>query len=165
MRDLRVLTEPFPHLVADDLFDRDLLSTVLAEMPLPDAEGWRSYQNGQEHKLEGPAGLWGPRTRDYFLGLEALAPDLGEAFGIPDLTLETAGGGYHLIPPGGYLAIHTDFSRSATSGLYRRLNLLTYLNPEWQDPGGCLELWNDAGRAVQVVPEMGRTACFATSSL
>jgi hypothetical protein len=156
------LADPFPHAVGE-LFDRDLLARVVDEFPSAEAHGWRRYGNEKEVKLEGPPALWGPATRDYFDQLAAKAGWLSELTGIPELQMETIGGGYHLIPPGGYLDVHTDFNRSPDSGLFRRLNVLTYLNYGWDDDGGHLELWDDDGIALDIPPEFGTTAIFETS--
>jgi hypothetical protein len=164
MQDLLVTSDPFPHLVVDGYWDADQLREVIAEMPDPDEPGWRRYDNSTERKLEGPPMLWGPATGRLFNSFEAFAPLLGAAFGIPNLHMETVGGGYHLIEPGGYLAIHADFNRSPNTNRYRRLNLLVYLNDDWQDPGGRLELW-DANRCVEsIAPEFNRMVVFETSS-
>lgn len=162
----RVTPEPFPHVVADGWWDTGLLREVAAEFPNPSAPGWRRYDSSAERKLEGPPGLWGRATRELFelIGSPDMAICLAEMFGTPGLQMETVGGGYHLIPPGGYLGIHTDFSRSPRTGRHRRLNLMVYLNEDWQDPGGHLELWDADGPAVDVVPELSRTVVFETSS-
>ena len=160
---LTVQATPFPHLVVDGWWDDDLLYGVLGEFPDVDGPGWRRYDSGHERKLEGPPGLWGPRTRQLFNLMRDRGPALGEAFGVPDLVMETVGGGYHCIQPGGFLQVHTDFNRSPRSGLHRRLNLLVYLNEGWDDPGGRLQLWDDTGPAVEIAPEFNRTVVFATS--
>jgi 2OG-Fe(II) oxygenase superfamily len=160
---LTVRPLPFPHLAADGLWDADLLRRVAAEFPDPAVPGWRRYENSTERKLEGPPGLWGPATRELFARIEARTGTLGEAFGISGLQMETVGGGYHLIPPGGYLAVHADFNRSPHTGRYRRLNHLIYLNDGWDEAGGALELWDGSGPAVTVAPELNRTVVFETS--
>lgn len=155
--------DPFPHWVVDGWWDKDLLADVVEEFPDPADAGWRRYSNGNERKLEGPPAMWGPRTRALFDTIAAWAPTLEVEFEIPGLHMETVGGGYHCIEPGGFLAVHTDFTRSAKTGRFRRLNLLIYLNEDWQDPGGHLELWNAGCCAVDVPPEFGRTVVFETS--
>lgn len=154
--------DPFPHVIIDGWIDLDLLRGVLDEFPDDDDPGWRRYNNAREGKLEGGPVLWGPLTHDYFDALRDRIDEIGEAFGIGSLTLETIGGGYHLIPPGGRLEVHTDFNRSPKSGLFRRLNVLTYLNDGWDDPGGLLLLRGAEGD-VEVAPEFGRTVIFETS--
>ena len=162
---LQVEQHPFPHLVADGLFPDDLLTDVVSEFPAPHAAGWQRFANATERKLG-----WGgdptalPSTRELLARMESQAPGLAKAFDTPPLTMETLGGSYHLIEPGGYLAMHADFSRSPRTGLYRWLNMLVYLNASWgPENGGELQLWDDDGPAVQVVPEFNRTVVFRTS--
>lgn len=159
-----VTPEPFPHLVTDHLFPDALLREVAREFPNPADERWRRYGNAKELKYEGPPEMWGDSTRLYFELASELAEDIGRAFGIPDLTMETIGGGYHLIPPGGRLAVHTDFNRSPDTRRYRRINFLTYLNPQWLDAGGWLQLGVGESRKL-VCPEFGRSVLFEASDV
>lgn len=154
--------DPFPHAVVDWWFGRELLEPIVDEFPPLGDPRWGRFRNGNEYKLEGNHTMWGPAAADYFIELDGRTAELEERSGIPNLTMETVGGGYHLIPPGGRLAMHVDFNRSPDTGLYRRLNVLTYLNVDWTDPGGVLQLGEHA--EVSVVPEMGRTVIFATSA-
>jgi hypothetical protein len=58
---------------------------------------------------------------------------------IPDPYLK--GGGLHMSGPGGVLAPHTDFHLHEPLALYRRINVLVYLNGDWEESyGGCLQL-------------------------
>ncbi len=53
------------------------------------------------------------------------------------------GGGLHQIEKGGFLKVHVDFNKHKKMHLDRRLNLLIYLNKDWQEEyGGHFELWN-----------------------
>lgn len=164
MQDLPpVSRDPFPHVLADGWWDEQLLADVAAEFPEPDDPGWRRYSNGNERKLEGPPAIWGPRTRGLFQVIEDRTAEMEQAFGIRGLHMETVGGGYHCIEPGGFLAVHTDFTRSSKTKRFRRLNLLIYLNEDWQDLGGHLELWDAGSCGVDVPPEFNRTVVFETS--
>jgi hypothetical protein len=154
--------DPFPHVVLEWWFDRKLLEQVADEFPPFTDRRWRPYRKAEEVKYEGGASMWGFGACEYFDLLECRTPELSEMFAIPNLSMELVGGGYHLIPPGGRLAMHADFNRSPDTGLYRRLNVLTYLNPDWDESGGVLKLGAD--QRVEVVPEMGRTVIFATSA-
>ena len=53
---------------------------------------------------------------------------------IPDPYL--IGGGLHELKENGYLNIHSDFNLHPTMKLDRRLNILIYLNKNWQDNYG-----------------------------
>jgi len=77
-----------------------------------------------------------------------------------------AGGGLHEIHRGGYLNVHTDFNFHPESKLHRRLNLLYYLNPSWEDEWeGKLELWPEdlSGPFASISPVINRMAIFETS--
>ena len=77
------------------------------------------------------------------------------------------GGGLHRIERGGFLEVHADFNRHPKLNIYRRINLLLYLNKNWdEDNGGSLELWNeDMSQCVhRVVPIFNRCVIFNTTS-
>lgn len=158
-----VVDRPFPHLVLDDHWDPALLGKVFDEFPLPGDARWIIYDNEHEGKYHGDTPAWGPRTRELLENFRELTPDLESWFGIPGLVPETVGGGMHLIPPGGKLDVHTDFNRSPESGLYRRLNLMCYLNRDWGDEGGWLELHGADDQVVRYAPEYNRTVVFESS--
>ena len=54
------------------------------------------------------------------------------------------GGGLHQSTRGGFLNVHTDFStHHYHKNWRRRVNLILYLNPEWEEQwGGAIELWD-----------------------
>jgi len=90
-------------------------------------------------------------------GIENLQPD-------PELR----GGGIHAIGRGGYLKLHTDFNWHRGLSMYRRLNLLVYLNENWQDAwNGNIELWSaDAReRIFSLSPRIGHALLFETNDI
>lgn len=82
---------------------------------------------------------------------------------IPDPYL--IGGGYHEIKHGGKLGIHVDFDKHGLWGADRVLNVLIYLNRNWQDAwGGHLKLYDESlNEVVKILPELGTMAIFSTS--
>lgn len=158
-----VVERPFRHVVLDGHWDASLLADVFDEFPPAIDSRWIRYDNEHEVKLHGDTPMWGPRTRELLEDFREFTPELSEMFGIPDLIMETVGGGLHLIPPGGHLDTHTDFNRSPNSQLYRRLNLMCYLNRDWHDPGGRLELHDPTGESAVYEPEFNRTVIFESS--
>ena len=75
------------------------------------------------------------------------------------------GGGIHSIGKGGFLKIHADPNWNTQLKLYRRLNVLVYLNENWQEKwGGHLELWtkNMERCETKIIPIFNKTAIFTT---
>lgn len=162
---------PFPHIVIDDLIDPALLAGLAGHFP--DRTGKRFFDRDQERfKYQ-----FGPEDIDH-AGLRTLLADLnGAAFlgflealtGIDGLIPDPwyLGGGLHETLPGGHLSIHADFNRHPRLKLRRRLNLLIYLNDDWQPGwGGDLELWDGDMRRceVRVAPLLGRAVVFNTDA-
>ncbi len=46
------------------------------------------------------------------------------------------GGGLHQIQAGGFLKLHTDFNKHSFLDLDRRLNVIIYLNEDWEESYG-----------------------------
>jgi len=165
--------KPFPHIYFDDFFPSDFLTKVCDEFPDAEAETWQKFNKAAEKKLAsvGDADL-GPYTRalinimnsGFFIefiekltGINGLLPD-------PHLT----GGGMHQIMRGGKLSLHIDFNKYERKNLERRLNILVYLNKDWDESyGGHLELWNkDVSNAeVKILPIFNRLALFSTNEV
>jgi Rps23 Pro-64 3,4-dihydroxylase Tpa1-like proline 4-hydroxylase len=161
---------PFPHIVIDDFLESELLRNVLKDFP--SSEGKQFFDREQERlkfqyqPAEVPSGL----VRNLFaeLNSRAFIGFLQELTGIegliPDPYFE--GGGLHETKRGGHLGVHADFNVHEKLKLERRLNLLVYLNEDWDETyGGQLELWNKdmSDCAVKVRPLFGRAVIFNTA--
>jgi Rps23 Pro-64 3,4-dihydroxylase Tpa1-like proline 4-hydroxylase len=162
--EIRVDPDPFPHLVADGLWEPDLLDQVIREFPHPQDPRWIRYAGTREVKLHGDQRAWGSATEELLRDFQSWTDELGGLFEIENLNMETVGGGMHLIPPGGHLDIHVDFNRSPDTRLYRRLNLMCYLNDGWTESGGYLELdGSPDGEIRTYAPLFNRTVVFESS--
>jgi hypothetical protein len=77
------------------------------------------------------------------------------------------GAGFHETSRDGLLGVHADFRINNELHVQRRLNLLIYLNPEWDDDWmGQLELWTRdmASCAAKVSPLLNRCVVFSTEA-
>jgi Rps23 Pro-64 3,4-dihydroxylase Tpa1-like proline 4-hydroxylase len=170
---------PFPHIILEDLFPKALLKSLLNAFPEEqDSEHWRKIH------VKHPAG-------DMQLGKLGLSMDsaiplplrrfiwqlydapflqfLQTLTGIPNLIPDPRlrGGGLHSVLPGGLLGVHADFTRHGMYGIDRRINLLLFLNEDWNDSfGGHLELWSrDVSRCEKKIrPQFGRCVIFNTDT-
>lgn len=159
---------PFPHIVNDHAIMLAVVKWINEEWP---REGWKSFRhkNSDKRASHNPE-FFGRTTRSVFDSLNGLdfLIKLRQMTGIEDLSADPSllGGGLHETLHGGFLNIHADFNIHPETKLYRRLNLLLYLNEDWREEwGGQLELWqrDKSGCALRLTPIAGRMVIFATS--
>lgn len=144
------LAVPFPQSQLDGVVAEEVLTEVLLEFPDVEAD-WRLVETpGKSHRkqITRSAEHLGPVTR-YLVGhlqSSAFLSFLEELTGIPRLIPDPhlTSGGLHQIAPGGFLGLHTDYFWEERLRLYRRINLILYLNRGWKEEyAGHLELWDD----------------------
>lgn len=160
--------KPFPHVVIDGFIDADTVRAINAEWP---EQRWNNYRHAHSLKRSCPyAECFGLRTRALIAALNqaAFVSSLGKLSGITGLSadISLAESGLDESFAGGFLGIHADFNIHPETRLYRRLNLLLYLNEDWQEEwGGHLELWDreKTGCQVKIAPVAGRCVVFATT--
>lgn len=161
---------PFPHVAIDDFLDPATLRAVARDFPDRsgkayfdrDQERLKYQYKPQESRNRAVRNLLAELNSEAFLGF------LAAMTGIEGLIADPyfIGGGLHEIMPGGHLSVHADFNIHNEMKVERRLNLLVYLNEDW-DPayGGELELW-DRGMGAKVrsvAPLLGRAVVFNTA--
>jgi hypothetical protein len=165
--------DPFRHVVIDEFFSPDYCAQLLAQFPAFERGNARSEDGalGNKSTIEkiralGPAfsALDDLVQSGEFLGL------VGHITGIADLLYDPwyFGGGTHENRDGQDLDAHVDFNRHPIEKWHRRLNLIVYLNHEWNDAwGGSLELHSDPrapdDRVTTITPLYNRAVIFETT--
>jgi Rps23 Pro-64 3,4-dihydroxylase Tpa1-like proline 4-hydroxylase len=157
------------HFVVDDLLPRDIAGNVYKAFPQNQAI-WHKYNSFRERKktfakLEAIDPLIADVT-DAFHKDEVLAAVVGVT-GIPALEAdpELYAGGISMMSKGDFLNPHIDNSHDAPRRRYRRLNLLYYISPGWQDDyGGNFELWDGKVRKPkQITSKYNRLVVMETN--
>lgn len=166
---------PFPHIVMDNFLPLPVAEKLHALFPAVDSPVFvnRSAKN-QPGKFGTVRGENITRTHPYIqhvlamMNSYAMIQFLVELTGIrrllPDPNFN--GGGLHQIVGGGKLDVHADFNYEAGIDMYRRINVLLYLNKGWQESyGGYLELWDKemTRRVHHIAPVFNRCVIFNTS--
>lgn len=165
--------DPFPNIYFDDFLDPDALRQVLAEFPeLGKNKNDIFYANPNEVKYASN-GIYrfGPKSRQLFsyCNSQPFLEFLQHLTGIKETLVPDPyfqGGGFHQIKPGGYLKLHVDFHKHKMMNLDRRINVLIYLNEDWEESyGGHFELWerDKSQCAVRISPLFNRMAIFSTT--
>jgi Rps23 Pro-64 3,4-dihydroxylase Tpa1-like proline 4-hydroxylase len=167
---------PFPHAVIDDFYPAEFAKQVASDLADPhiDPSHWHRFTNRREMKLATkPCSAYHGQTKAVAAALDAMNdPRMIEILSILSSIDDVrgddglTGGGIHRIEQGGLLKIHTDFNVHPSTKLFRRLNLMVYMNDNWRSSyGGHLELWNESmtEREQRVLPKLNRAVLFSTS--
>ena len=165
--------DPFRHVVIDDFLTADYCAQLLGEFP--------PFERGNARNEAGELGAkstvekireLGPAysALDDLIQTRAFLDLIGRITGIPGLLYDPwyFGGGTHENRAGQDLDAHVDFNRHPLERWHRRLNLIVYLNREWDDAwGGSLELHSDPraadDRITLITPLYNRAVIFETT--
>ena len=168
--------KPFPFFAIDDFLDATFAADVVAAYPTYEQarQMGREFSGVNERlKVDVSSSSRFPapvkQLSDAMASTEFLGA-LEQITGIKSLLADAnlLGGGMHLTGPSGLLDVHVDFNYDERRKLHRRLNILVYLNPGWQDSwGGAIELWDkDVKNCVQSFqPILNRCVVFETSEI
>ncbi len=168
------IATPFKHICIDDFLEPDLAEQLLQQFPQFDVQRAKNEmgQIGGKSTQENVRAL-GPAYQafDDFFSSPKFLSYLSKLTGIPNLLFdpEYFGGGTHENKHGQELDIHVDFNYHRSSNLHRRLNLIVYLNHDW-DPawGGNIGVHSDPrhpeqDRIVEFAPLFNRCVIFETN--
>ncbi|MEO7936683.1 MAG: 2OG-Fe(II) oxygenase [Dokdonella sp.] len=165
--------EPFRHVVIEDFFSAEYADRLLADFP--------SFERGNARNEAGELGNKSTvervrelspsyRDLDELIKSKDFLALIGKLTGIDNLLYDPFyfGGGTHENRDGQDLDPHVDFNRHPIEAWHRRLNLIVYLNPEWQDGwGGSLEIHTDPrednNRIELITPLFNRCVIFETT--
>jgi hypothetical protein len=170
--------EPFPHVVIDNFLPLDYANRTLDVFPDQHSPIWLDWKQRDTSHQPRKQGI-GHASRladvspylqnmlavfnsypflnflEVLTGIEKLLPDA-----------HYHGGGLHQILSGGKLAIHADANVLGPLDVYRRINVLLYLNKDWKpEYGGDLELWDETlqGCVKSIAPVFNRLVIFNTT--
>lgn len=141
--------KPFRHVCLDGFLEAPVAERLLAEFPPFDPQ----YARNEMGQVGGKAvhtdlANIGPAYREFYdyMRSPAFLGAMSRMLGIPDLLFDPHmyGGGTHENLGGQELDPHIDFNYDPVRRWHRRLNLLVYLNKEWDlGWGGGIELHSD----------------------
>lgn len=165
-------TKPFRYLVMDDFLPLEFAEEIFNAYPQPDPRTWDATTYIHQRKkftqtkdFPGPIAAFFELTAcEGFRNLISTITGVEKLIDDPDLV----GGGLHQITHGGFLDVHVDYNLHPYTKLYRRLNLLLYMNKNWKpEYKGYFELWDlEADRQLEhVAPIFNRAVLFETNEI
>ncbi len=168
--------KPFKYEVVEGFFEHAFAEQLYRDFPAFDPERARNEfgEIGRKAVHEGISTISDTYSQLYrVLGGADFLALMSRLTGIPDLLHDPNmfGGGTHENRHGQALDPHIDFNYDPPTKLHRRLNLLVYLNKEWQPEwGGQIELHSNPRRPAenQIVafePTFNRALIFETNEV
>lgn len=169
--------EPFDHWIVEGFFDELTANNLAQDFYDFEDERWLTRNHTEfEQKRLSTHWDWYPKSiyaAFFYLCSQEFIAELEELTGIKGLIADYGlhAGGMHIHGSnGGRLNLHQDAELHPKLGLIRRLNLIVYLNPNWQESwGGELELWssnpenNEPLEKVKLIsPLFNRAILFST---
>lgn len=165
---------PFPSICLDDFLETEVALRIAQSYPAYNeavrlGRTFSALNEKRKTQIAAPENFPAPvQELTQMLGSPAFVAQLEALTGISNLVWdpEFFGGGMHLTASSGWLDVHVDFNLLVEAGLHRRLNLLLYLNQEWEPAwGGAVELWNEdvsvCGQTFE--PVHNRCVIFSTT--
>lgn len=168
------VAQPFRHVVIPDFLQRSLCEGLLADFPRFEdrhALNEMGQVGGKAVRMDVREISDAYRELDRIIQTDEFLAHVSQITGIPDLLYDPdyIGGGTHENRDGQGLDAHVDFNYHPRTRWHRRLNLIVYLNPEWDSAwGGSLELhsdpWNDAdNQTISIAPLFNTCVIFETT--
>ncbi|MEO8741869.1 MAG: 2OG-Fe(II) oxygenase [Lysobacteraceae bacterium] len=166
--------QPFRHAAIDNFLERSLCERLLADFPGFEARhalNEMGQVGGKAVRMDVRDISDAYRQLDRYLQTPEFLDYVSAITGISDLLYDPdyIGGGTHENRQGQGLDPHVDFNFHPRTHWHRRLNLIVYLNPEWEEAwGGALQLHSDpwdpaTNRITSILPHFNKAVVFETT--
>jgi len=161
-------TKPYCVRVIDS-FLGNLAENLITENSAPLSNGVQ-YNNPLEVKTTNNSwNSFKAATYSFFTALSSddVASNLSTLTGLKNLVCDPGlhGGGVHQSTNGGKLNLHLDYSAHPATQLHRKLNLIYFCVPDWEESwGGALQFWSGFAspekEIIRVYPKKDRLVIF-----
>lgn len=160
---------PCRHLVLDDFLDQEIADQLYENFPPMESLNVKRKSLNENKAEDYHFERWHPafsKLRES-VNSDKFYQWMRQVTGIEGLvtTRDSLGSGVHQGADGSYVDVHVDVNMNPEAGLWRRVNLLIYLNKQWKDEyGGHLELWDKDMKEKHhhIAPNHNRAVIFYT---
>ena len=164
-------TNPFPYVIIPEFINTEYYNQIESKIPSEPNEKWWKYENPLEVKyaLDNLELMDGVISNIFYaLSHDNTIDKFKKIFNIPDLEYDPYchGAGLHMHPRYGRLNMHIDYEIHPISNKQRRLNVILYLNDEWNEEwNGDTQLWDEtvSNCVVKSYPKKNTAIIFVTT--
>ncbi|MFN3951369.1 MAG: 2OG-Fe(II) oxygenase [Thermaurantimonas sp.] len=156
--------QPCRHIEIKDFLNPDIADQLFEHFPPFETLNVKRKSINEDKAEDYHFERWHPvfsQVRDAVQS-EEFCKWISEVTGIEGLhsTQDSLGSGLHQGKNGSFVDVHVDVNMNPEKGLWRRINLLIYLNKYWKpEYGGDLELWDvQMKNCVKKIPPMHNVA-------
>lgn len=168
---------PFKHILIENFLNDDIYKRIHDDFAFDSnnlnetnklKNSWYKYENPLEVKYtNNHIDTYPESIKDLFneLSKDIIINKCREIFDINDLQYDPHfhGAGLHVMPRYGRLNIHLDYEKHPVLNKQRRLNLILYINDEWDETwNGATELW-DNECIIKSYPKKNSALLFVTN--
>jgi Rps23 Pro-64 3,4-dihydroxylase Tpa1-like proline 4-hydroxylase len=160
---------PYRHLVMDNFLSEEVATKMFEEFPTVETLNVKRKSLNEDKSEDYHFERWDKVFTDV---REVIKSDewckiMSEITGVEGLmtTTDSLGSGLHQGKNGSYVDVHIDVNMNPKANLWRRINLLIYLNKNWEPHyGGDLEVWDkDMTKCYdKISPAFNRAVIFYT---
>jgi hypothetical protein len=168
---LKIETIPFEHIIINNFIEHEYYNKIQDVLPKKPTDEWWKYENPIEVKYAlDNFELMDPMVQNIFYALShaIIIDKLKNMFNITTLEYDPHchGGGLHIHPQYGRLNLHLDYEKHPITDKQRRVNIILYLNDEWnKEWNGDTQLWSKdmTECIVKSYPKKNSAIIFVTS--
>lgn len=163
--------KPFRHCLIDNFLNDAAFELLHDSFPINPTKEWWKYSNPLEVKYayDNLKNI-DKNVKNIFsvLSSDTVCKKIGDLFNISNLEYDPYchGGGLHMHPKGGRLAMHLDYEKHPIlKNKQRRLNVILYANSDWKEEwNGDTQLWSSNMEKCEVrsFPYRNRALIFET---
>ncbi len=163
--------DPCKFVVIDDFLDAQAAEQLYTHFPSVDSLKVKRKSLNENKVEDYHFERWDPIFTEVrnTIRSEEFSQWMSTLTGIPHLVTpdNSLGSGLHQGGQGSYVDVHIDVNYDPASGLWRRINLLIYLNKQWKEEyGGHLEIWDPKMSRCEhkIAPNFNRAVIFLTDA-
>jgi Rps23 Pro-64 3,4-dihydroxylase Tpa1-like proline 4-hydroxylase len=168
---LTIETHPYDHIIINDFINEQHYEAIQSTFPKAPNDTWWRYNTPLEVKYTfDNLAEFSPAIKNVFYALshDIIINKLKKLFNIPNLQHDPYchGAGLHMHPKNGRLNMHLDYEVHPITNKQRRLNIIFYLNDDWdKEWNGDTQLWNSdmTECVVKSYPKRNTAIIFVTT--